>query len=508
MYVPELLEQIIELVFDPDDVDACEHIYSLRLVSRAFLLPIARVTLRSIRIQYDLNATRPRPPSEFSDSRPTFDADKVMSNQSIPPEHRRYVREVFFETNLEASWWGRNGRKLPYDGDQQYLARFFTAFRTTMLSNAPKIRLFICPGSGWKWSCLVKVTEPLSSLPDLEVGWWLDFRFSVRNARSLAFPGSPVPPIHVNTNPDITNSSDVLPPRRIVFADAHDGQEIVDCIVATYPYLRALELRWAFLRAFPPISPKNCVPPHALSKLVVLSWSIQVKDDDSDSDTSSVRSSSPASPGPVSTGFMERVQFVTSRLKALDAFLAQFPKENGLRELSVHLLLDFCYWTDGFAWLDDEVEPVLCTLADTLADRFDLLQLELNIRVLGGADAPHNQSKAEQIFEVLAAIFRQKLVRGCGVNVVWSLSTIVGDLQQDDLSRDLRRQTPGWNLDWLSSGKPSNRGQDLPPRKVVARAFLEGRKPFNPFQALDGWREDIDEWGSGGEWVPGSSQSL
>jgi hypothetical protein len=511
MSIPELLEQIVDHVFDPDDIDACEHIYSLRLVSRAFGLPIKRTSLRSIRIQYDLNATPPRPYSEFADSRPTFDAGTVMSSRSLPPEHRRFVREIFFETNLGARGWNRG---FPYDGDKRYLAQFVTAFQATMGGEVPKLRFFICPGHGWDWSRLAGVTEPLESCPGLEVGWVLDFRFSIRNTDPTAFTGFFLIPIPGEDNTAITDSPDSLPPaapHRIVFTDAHDEQDIVDCIVATYPHLCAIDVHWSFLPSYPPVSQQNYLPPHALSKLRGLSWVIQGKGNDSDSNEQSIPSSPPDSPNLGSSRFMELTEFVTSRLLALVALLTQFPERNELRNLYIELRLDNSCWANCHTWVGDELEPVFRSLAEMVVDRFETLQLEVRIRGLGDDDTVCAGSEAAQIFEALGGFVKETLGK-CGTNMRWRLSTTMGDgiLPEDEnelrvlQEYDLRRRIPGWNLDWLSGGEPRSQGRGFPPRRVVGRAFLEGRRPFNPFHDVDGWREDLDEWGLGG----GVSQSL
>jgi hypothetical protein len=503
--VPELLEQIVDHVFDPDDVNTCEHIYSLRLVSRAFSAPITRVSLRSICIQYDLSASCPRRPSEFPDSRPTFDAGTVMSNLSLPPEDRRYVREIFFETNLEA--WGWN-RGFPYDGDRQYLARFVTEFQAMMGGDSPKLRLLICPGHGWDWIRLAGVTEPLESYPNLEVGWVLNFRFSIRYTGSTAFTGFFLIPIPGQDNPAIIDSPENLPPaapRRIVFTDAHDEQDILDCIVATYPHLCAIEIHWSFLPPHPPVSQQNYLPPHALSKLHGLSWVIEGKGIGPDSNEQSIRSSPLDSPNFGSSHFMELTDFVPSRLMALVALLAQFPKQNELRDLYVQLRLDLSYRENCHTWVDDEVDPVFRRLAETVLDRFESLRVEVRICGLGDDDRAHDGSEVAQSFEALGGMFKKKLGK-CGMNMVWSRSRTMSDgiLPQDEREYDLRQRNPGWNLDWLSSGGPSSRGRGFPPRKLVGRAFLEGRRPFDPFHNVDGWREDMDDWGLGG----GASLSL
>jgi hypothetical protein len=179
---------------------------------------------------------------------------------------------------------------------------------------------------------------------------------------------------------------------------------------------------------------------------------------------------------------------------ALDALLAQFPKESDLRDVYVQLRLDSRCWANCRAWVDDEVEPVFRSLADTVVDRFESLQLEVRICGLED-DAAHDESEVAQRFEELGVTFRNKL-GNCGINRVWRLSRIISDgiLPQDDMEYDLRRRNPGWNLDWLSGGGPSGEGRGFPPRKIVGRAFLDGRKPFNPFHDVDGWREDIDDW--------------
>jgi hypothetical protein len=235
------------------------------------------------------------------------------------------VREIFFETNSEAGW---RRRAKAYDGDRQYLARFVSAFRAAMEGATPKLRFFICPGEGWGWNRLLRVTDPLKSWPDLEVGWVLGAHFSIRNADSVAFFLTPIPS---DDEPDGTNSSEALAPAapyRIIFQNAHDEQEILDFAIATYPHLRALEIRWPFLPSYPPIPQENALPPHVLSNLLSLSWVIEVRGDHSDSRDDAVYSSPPDSPVLGLLHVVELDEFLILRLEALDGFLAQFPKDN------------------------------------------------------------------------------------------------------------------------------------------------------------------------------------
>jgi hypothetical protein len=169
---------------------------------------------------------------------------------------------------------------------------------------------------------------------------------------------------------------------------------------------------------------------------------------------------------------------------------------NKLTELIIQLRLGFGYWTSGCARLDAEVEAVLHKLAETVADRFELLQMEVTIFGLGRYDSVNDWSEAKERFEALGVSFKRTL-RDCVMKMTWRFIVEACLLMQDDVEYDLRCANPGWNLDWLSGEGPSSRGRGFPSRKVVGRAFLDGRRPFNTFSDMDGWREDTDGWGLG-----------